>query len=64
MNGLIVYYSHYGSTRAYAETLSGKTGWPAKDAKDTRRSDLHAADAVVLASNIRIGKMGIRKWAG
>lgn len=63
MNGLIVFNSNYGSTRRYAETLSEKTGWPALDMKKAGKQDLGNAGVLVLASNIRIGKMGIRKWA-
>lgn len=63
MKGLIVFHSNYGSTRKYAEALSEKTAWPAVDMKKAGKRDLEDTGVLVLASNIRIGKMGIRKWA-
>ncbi|MDD3715800.1 MAG: flavodoxin domain-containing protein [Candidatus Marinimicrobia bacterium] len=63
MKGMIVYYSKYGSTRAYAELLADKTGWTARAIKTASKKELMDADVLVLASLIRIGKMPIRKWA-
>jgi menaquinone-dependent protoporphyrinogen IX oxidase len=63
MQGIVVYYSKYGSTRNYAGSLAEKAGWDAADAKAVKRPDLQKYEAVVLASPIRIGKMPLRKWA-
>ncbi|MDD3095866.1 MAG: flavodoxin domain-containing protein [Candidatus Neomarinimicrobiota bacterium] len=63
MSGLIVYYSTYGSTRDYAAALAEKTGWPALEMKKAGPDDIKKYKTLILASNIRIGKMGIRKWA-
>jgi menaquinone-dependent protoporphyrinogen IX oxidase len=63
MQGLIVYYSTYGTTRDYAETLALKTGWKAIPYKKAAKSDVLAADTVVLASNVRAGRMKTAAWA-
>ncbi|MDZ7797876.1 MAG: flavodoxin domain-containing protein [Candidatus Marinimicrobia bacterium] len=63
MMGVIVYFSTYGSTQEYAESLAEKMGWKALNVKRVELPDIKSAETVVLASNIRIGKMGIRKWA-
>ena len=31
MKGIVVYGSNYGTTRAYAQELARRTGWPAVD---------------------------------
>lgn len=63
MTGIIVYFSTYGSTQKYAESLAERMGWKALNVKRVTIPDIKSAETVVLASNIRIGKMGIRKWA-
>ena len=63
MKGLIVYYSTYGTTRDYAETLGSKMGWKAVPYRKLKRSDIHGIDTFVLASNIRAGRMKLRSWA-
>ena len=63
MSGIIVYYSTYGSTREYAEALSEKTGWPVLSYEKAKEADIQPVDTVVLASNVRIERLGINKWA-
>ncbi len=63
MSGKIIYYSTYGSTQRYAEALAELLGWEALPYKQAKKAQIAELDTVVLASNIRVGKMGIRKWA-
>jgi menaquinone-dependent protoporphyrinogen IX oxidase len=63
MQGIIVYYTTYGTTRDYAEALALKMGWKAVPYKKAGRSDVLGADIFVLASNIRAGRMKLRSWA-
>lgn len=63
MKGLVIYCSRYGSTREYAEALAEKLSWEAVSYKDVKTKMLSDTEAVVLASNVRIGKMKIAKWA-
>ncbi len=63
MSGNIVYYSTYGSTKQYAEILAQKLQWPLYSWKEAKSRTLIHSDIVVMASNIRIGKLKIRKWA-
>ncbi len=63
MSGIIVYYSTYGSTREYAEALGEKTGWTVLPYGKAKEADIQPVDTVVLASNVRMEKLGINKWA-
>jgi menaquinone-dependent protoporphyrinogen oxidase len=63
MKGLVIYSSRYGSTREYAEALAEKLGWEAVSYKNVNTKMLNDAEAVALASNVRIGKMKVATWA-
>ncbi len=63
MSGLVIYCSRYGSTQEYAEALAKNMKWKAISYKNVSAKTLKDTEAVVLASNVRIGKMGIRKLA-
>ena len=61
MSGLVIYCSRYGSTQEYAEALAKSMNWEALSYKNVTAKALKDAESVVLASNVRIGKMGITK---
>ncbi len=63
MKGMVIFCSRYGSTREYAEAIAEKLSWEAISYKDVKIKMLNDAEAVVLASNVRVGKMKIAKWA-
>lgn len=63
MSSFIIYCSKYGATKTYAEKLAKNLGWKALSYKDFPKSDLKNCDALILASNVRMGKIGIKKWA-
>jgi menaquinone-dependent protoporphyrinogen IX oxidase len=63
MSGLVIYYSRYGSTQEYAEALAKSMKWEVLSYKNVTAKALKDAESVVLASNVRIGKMGITKFA-
>ena len=63
MSSLVIYCSRYGSTENYASELAKKMGWEAVSYKDVNNSMLQTAESIVLASNIRIGKMKLANWA-
>lgn len=63
MSGLVIYCSRYGSTQEYAEALAESMKWEAVSYKCVSAISLKDAEAVVLASNVRIGKMGLTKMA-
>lgn len=63
MSNLVIFSSKYGSTRDYAEELAKKLGWEAVPYRKTGSKMLKEADAVVLASSIRMGKLTISGWA-
>ncbi|MFA6617976.1 MAG: flavodoxin domain-containing protein [Candidatus Neomarinimicrobiota bacterium] len=63
MSSFVIYCSKYGSTKTYAEKLAKDLNWEALSYKGFPKNDLMNCDSLVLASNIRMGKMGIRKWA-
>ncbi len=63
MSGIIVYYSTYGSTHEYAEALGEKMGWTVLSYRKVKAANIQSVDIVVLASNVRIEKLGISKWA-
>jgi len=63
MSGLVIYCSRYGSTQEYAEALAKSMKWEAVSHKHVSAKTMKDANAVVLASNVRIGKMGITKLA-
>ena len=46
MKGIVVYGSNYGTTRAYAQELARRTGWPAVDWQQAQR--LYAGGVVGL----------------
>jgi len=62
MSGLIVYSSVYGTTRAYAEKLGQLLGWPVQSCSETKLKHLIDKQKIVIASNIRIGKLSAKKW--
>ena len=63
MSNIVIYYSRYGSTREYAEAIAKSMNWDAVSHKDVSFTMIKNADAIVLASNVRIGEMGISKLA-
>jgi len=63
MSNIVIYCSRYGSTKDYAEALAKSMNWEAVSHKHVSATTMKDADAVVLASNVRIGKMGISKLA-
>ncbi len=62
MSGLIVYSSVYGTTKTYAEKLGELLGWPVQSCSETKSKQLNDKQKLVVASNIRIGKLGAKKW--
>ncbi|MCF7832694.1 MAG: flavodoxin domain-containing protein [Candidatus Marinimicrobia bacterium] len=62
MSGIIIYSSIYGTTKNYAEKLGELMAWDVLSSKDAKVKDIKNFDTIVLASNIRVGKMGIKKW--
>lgn len=63
MASFVIYCSKYGSTKTYAEKLAHDLGWKALSYKGFPKNDLKNCDSLVLASNVRMGKMGIKRWA-
>ncbi len=62
MSSMVVYCSKYGSAKNYAEKLAQDMNWVAKAYKRVKRNELKGTDAIVLISNVRIGKMGLKSW--
>ena len=62
MNGVIIYKSKYGSTEQYARWLGNETGLPVYSVKHVASSAIRGSGLVVLASNIRIGKLTLAGW--
>ena len=62
MSGLVIYCSRYGSTQEYAEALAKSLQGECSSYKNVSAKALKDTEAVVLASNVRIGKMGITKF--
>lgn len=63
MASMIIYCSKYGSTKAYAEKIAKDMGWEVRSYKNLKMNELKEAEALVLASNVRIGKMGLKGWS-
>ena len=53
MKGIVVYGSNYGTTRAYAQELARRTGWPAVDWQQAQK--LADYEAVVYLGGLYAG---------
>lgn len=62
MSNLVIYSSKYGSTRDYAHELANMLSWEAVPYRKATNKMLNDADAVVLASSVRMGKLTIAGW--
>lgn len=62
MSSLVIYSSKYGTTRDYADELAKRMDWEALPYQQVSGKMLKEADAIVLASNIRMSKMKIAGW--
>jgi len=62
MLNLVIYASKYSSTREYAEELAKRLGWDAVCYKNVSGKMLKEAKEIVLAGNVRMGKMKIAGW--
>lgn len=60
MRGIIVYGSHYGTTRAYAQELAKRTGWPVVDWQQAK--NLAEYETVVYLGGLYAGGVvGLKK---
>ena len=60
MKGIVVYGSNYGTTRAYAQELARRTGWPAVDWQQAQK--LAEYEAVVYLGGLYAGGVvGLKK---
>lgn len=60
MKGIVVYGSNYGTTRAYAQELARRTGWPAVDWQQAK--NLADYEAVVYLGGLYAGGVvGLKK---
>ena len=57
MQAIVLYGSHYGTTKAYAEYIAGALGCPAAAAQDVTRRDLEAIDTVVFGGGVYAGSI-------
>lgn len=62
MSSLVIYASKYGSTKEYAEELAKRMKWEAVSYKHVSGNMLKDAEEIVIAGNIRMGKMKIAGW--
>ena len=62
MSGLVIYNSKYGATREYAEELAKRLKWEAIPNNKVSNNMLNEAEKIVIAGNIRMGKMKIASW--
>lgn len=52
MNGIILYQSKYGATKKYAAWLAEETGFPCRETKNARLSELQTYDVIILGGGI------------
>ena len=63
MSGFVIYNTKYGATREYAEELAKRLNWEAIPYKNVSGKMLKEAEEIVIAGNVRMGKMKIAAWA-
>ena len=62
MNGIIIYKSACGSTKEYAEWISGELGFETVALADTGNLDLSTYDVIIAGSLIVASRMATGKW--
>lgn len=62
LQGIIVFWSKYGSAKQYAQWLHDETGFHVRSAKRPFGKSLKKADIVIAGSPVRGGKMKIAQW--
>lgn len=63
MSNMIIYSSKYGSTKDYADELAKRMNWESVSYRNVTPKKLKEAKNIVLAGNVRMGKMNISGWA-